>query len=72
MNCKKIWLKSLFDTLVLFPEKMPRRTWRAVKVAEITYHELNSKLRISGTASDKSPILLGSDTDVRETIEHHK
>ena len=45
------------------------------KVVEITYHEVDSKLRINdslGASSAHSPILISSEGNVRETIEHHK
>ena len=49
--------------------------WRLGKVVEITYHEVDSKLRLTdslGASSAESPILIGSEGNVRETIEHHK
>ena len=45
------------------------------KVVEITYHEVDSKLRLTdslGTSSADSPILISSEGNVRETIKHHK
>ena len=45
------------------------------KVAEITYHQVESELRLTdslGAGSTDSPILIGSEGDLRETIEHHK
>ena len=45
------------------------------KVVEITYHEVDSKLRLDdrqGTSSAVSPILISSEGNVRETIERHK
>ena len=57
--------------------KMPPKvgTWRLGKVVEITYDEVDSKLRLvdsQGASSADSPILIGSEGNVRETIEHHK
>ena len=45
------------------------------KVVEITYHEVDSKLRLNdnlGASSAHSPILISSEGNVSETIEHHK
>ena len=59
-------------------QKMPGRNeaWPG-RVVEITYHEEESKLRLSdcslGTDSAAhGPILIGSEGNVGETIERHK
>ena len=49
--------------------------WRPVKVTEITYQEVDSELRLTdslGVSSTHSPVLIGSEGNVRETIEHRK
>ena len=62
--------------LDLISRKMPPKVgdWRPGIVAEITYHEVDSKLRLSdsqATATGDSPILISSEGNVKETIEHH-
>ena len=47
------------------------------RVVEITFHEEESKLRLSdcrlgADSAAQSPILIGSEGNVGETIEHHK
>ena len=46
------------------------------RVVDITYHEEESKLRLGdGLGTDSaahSPVLIGSEGGVGETIEHHK
>ena len=71
----------LFRFLNLFHgfdcRKMPPRNeaWPG-RVVDITYHEEESKLRLSdglGTDSTgQSPVLIASEGDVGETIQHHK
>ena len=56
--------------------KMPPKVgaWPG-KVVEITYHEVDSQLRINdclGASSVRGPILISSEGNVKETIEHHK
>ena len=49
--------------------------WRPGIVAEITYQEVDSDLRLSDSqatvSSGDSPILISSEGNVKETIEHH-
>ena len=57
--------------------KMPPKVlaWQPGKVVEITYHEVDGKLRLldgQGTSSADSPILISSEGNVSETIENHK
>ena len=45
------------------------------KVVEINYHEVDSKLRLDesqGTSSVVSPILISSEGNLSQTLEHHK
>ena len=54
--------------------KMPPKVVSG-KVVDITYSEVNSQLKLVdslGAISADSPILLSSERNVRETIEHHK
>ena len=57
--------------------KMPPKVeaWLSGKVVDITYHQVDSQLRLHdslGSSPADSPILIGSEGNVRETIEHHK
>ena len=68
---------TLYNTRSHFWRKMPPKVgaWRPGKIVEITYHEVDSKLRLDdslGTSSAHCPILISSEGNVRETIEHHK
>ena len=45
------------------------------KVVEVTYHNIDSKLRLDksqGTSSAVSPVLISAEGNMRETIKHHK
>ena len=75
--CKDLFFKFEFVKLIINCRKMPPKVLAGQpgKVVEITYHEVDFKLRLDyrqGTSSSVSPILISSEGNVRETIEYHK
>ena len=60
--------------IVTICREMPPKVlaWRPGKVVEITYHEVDSRLRLDESQSAVSPILISCEGNLRETIKHHK